>query len=219
MQISGVELNELEFSNIGSWPRLIRNLSIFLVFLATLFVGFMFDLSDEWDTLNTLQSKRNDLEKTFDIAQHKVANLDAYKAQVKSVEAALDKLTEQLPQNSEEAGLLEDISEQAASSNLQFVSIKPGQEQTKEFYIESPMQLTLSGEYRGLGEFASSISAMPRIVTLHEFTIEKASKESITGNSPGGGEQSMKGPLVMTVVTKTYWTAIKFSPAKDGGSK
>lgn len=206
MDFAGVDLNELEIENIGNWPFFIRVIIIIAIFILTLFMGYMFDLSDEWDVLTNSQNKRIELENTFESAQHKVANLDSYKRQVKEVEDQLERLTEQLPQTNEGAGLLEDISQQASTSGLQFVSIKPGEEQQKGFYIEDPIKLTLSGSYHGMGDFASSISSMPRIVTLHEFTITRITKEeSLSG--PSATSQPMKGPLVMTVVAKTYWTA------------
>lgn len=207
MEISGIELNELEFDSIGSWPLLIRTIVMSLVFVVTIIAGYLFDLSDAWDAMSTVQQQRIDLEKTFENAQHKVANLDAYKEQVRLVENELQKLTQQLPQNNEEAGLLEDISKEASLSGLQFVSIIPGKEQTKEFYVENPIELTLSGSYNGLGEFVSTISNMQRIVTFHEFSITRSPQKTQTENVKGVFiAEEMKGPLMMKVMTKTYWT-------------
>lgn len=206
MEISGVDLNELEIDYIGSWPLFVRVGVVVGVFILTIFAGYMLYLSDEWDELNNKQNKRVELETTFANAQHKVANLDAYVQQVKLVQAELSKLTEQLPQSNQEAGLLEDISQQAASSGLQFVSIKPNAEQSRGFYIENPVKLTLSGSYQGIGEFASSIASMPRIVTFHDFTIIRLTKTELAEQSTSLG-QPLKGPLLMSIVTKTYWTA------------
>jgi type IV pilus assembly protein PilO len=208
VEIAGIELNELEIENIGGWPLFVRIWIISGVFVVTLIAGYMIELSDQWNALGILQDKREELKKSFEIAQHKVANLNAYKQQVKLVEAELEKLTELLPQANEEAGLLEDISQKASSSSLQFVSIMPEKELSREFYIESPIQLTLSGSYQGMGEFVSAISNMQRIVTLHGFTIKRSNKEAMgqtAGTREISGEQPMKGPLVMTVQTKTYW--------------
>lgn len=217
MEISGVELNELEIDKIGRWPLLIRIMILIGVFVVSLMVGYLMDLAEVWNNYSAMQSKRVDLEATFESAQHKVSNLEAYKEQVKVVEAELQKLTEQLPTTNEEAGLLEDISQQAITHGLQFVSIKPSAEQHQEFYIENPIELTVSGSYQGLGEFTSSISSMPRIVTLHDFTIQNVKAENEQALS--GGEQTMKGPLVMTVTTKTYWTVPYWNLLEKGPRK
>jgi len=196
VEIAGVEVSELEFEKIGSWPKLFRILVIVGVCIAMFFLGYMLYLGDKVDELRNAIIKMENLSQSFVATQHQVANLDAYKKEVKVVENELDKLTEQLPQTSEESGLLRDISQQAVSSGLQFISIKPGHSENKGFYQESPIELTLSGNYSGFGDFASNIANMPRIVTLHEFTISK--------NDTKGG-----GLLKMVVNAKTYWITSK----------
>ena len=66
MDFAGVDLNELEIENIGNWPFFIRVIIIIAIFILTLFMGYMFDLSDEWDVLTNSQNKRIELENTFE---------------------------------------------------------------------------------------------------------------------------------------------------------
>lgn len=161
-----------------------------------IFLGYLLQLSDKIDELNSVNDKLAAVKASFVDTQQKVANLDAYKKEVKVVEEELNKLTEQLPPSNEQAGLLEDVSQQASTNGLQFVSIKPGAPENKGFYEENPMELVLSGEYDGFGEFVSNLSNMSRIVTLHDFTLKK--------NSTSG-----KGFLMLTVNAKTYWATGK----------
>lgn len=193
MEIAGVRVEELDFHEIGSWPILFRKIAIALACVLTFILGYMFDLGDQFYTLSDTSSKMEELSRKFVTTQHQVANLDAYKKEVKVVEAELEKLTEQLPQRIEESGLLADISQQAVSSGLQFVNIKPSAPENKGFYQENPLQLTLTGNYNGFGDFASNISVMPRIVTLHNFVIKQ-------NNTKGNG------PLMLEVLAKTYWS-------------
>jgi len=194
VEVAGIDLEELEFDSIGSWPKQLRIAVIVGVCFLTFALGYSFDLSDLFSQLSELSTKLEQSKATFIDTQQKVANLDAYKKEVKIVEEELGKLTEQLPQSNEQAGLLEDISQQATSSGLQFITIKPKGQENKGFYQESPMELTLSGDYDGFGEFASNVSNMPRIVTLHDFTIKK-------------NDTSGKGALMMVVTAKTYWAS------------
>ncbi len=194
MEFAGVNLEELEFDSIGSWPQLLRMIVIGAVCVLTLIMGYFFQVGDLIDQLGVLSNKLIDSKATFIDTQQKVANLEAYKKEVKIVEEQLNKLTEQLPQSNEQAGLLEDISQQASSCGLQFVTIKPQGQENKGFYQESPMELTLAGEYDGFAAFASNISNMPRIVTLHDFTIKK-------------NNTSARGSLMMIVQAKTYWAS------------
>ncbi len=192
MEIAGVELETLEFDSIGSWPPFFKKGVILAACAVTFLSGYVFYLNEKISDYINISSQTSSLYSTFVDTQQKVANLENYKKEVTVVETELEKLTEQLPQSNEDAGLLEDISQQAASQRLQFVSIKPGVSESKGFYKENPIELTLSGEYNGLGEFVSNISNMPRIVTFHNFEMKRNTSEG-------------RGSLMMVVQAKTYW--------------
>ena len=46
----------------------------------------------------------------------------------------------------------------------------------KEFYTELPIEMEVSGGYHNFGHFVSKVADLPRIVTLHDFTIEQDDK-------------------------------------------
>ncbi len=196
MEIAGVRISELKLDDIGSWPMVLKGTLMVLVSLFTFYIGYSIDLSDMLDTLSTLQKKQKEASQLFFDTQQKVANLGEYKKEVKLVSEQLTKLTEQLPIDNEEAGLLEDITQQANSYGLQFVTIIPGKHESMGFYEESPIEMTITGDYKSLAEFSSKISGLQRIITLHDFTMKK-------NDSKG------RGSLSMDVVAKTYWITAK----------
>jgi type IV pilus assembly protein PilO len=173
MEIAGVELADLELSEIGSWPLLIRQLIWVGCFLATLGMGYVYVLQDQWNTLTnaieTDKKSRSDFKKNHE----QVSNLDTYRAQMKEIRQKFNTFKNQLPQLYRSEELLEELSQKATANRLEFVTIKPQPEQNKGFYIEYPIDLTLSGgNYHQLGEFVSDVSNMARIVTLHDFSIK-----------------------------------------------
>ena len=87
-------------------------------------------------------------------------------------------------------GLLDDISRIGLQSGLVFELFKPGKETAKEFYAELPINIRVKGNYHQFGNFVSGTAALPRIVTLHDFSITEAKK----------GEAGM----TMTATAKTY---------------
>lgn len=197
MNLSEIDLAELDPENIGSWPKPVRSVLLVLGGIATLFLGYFFIISDEvlqWDREN---QKLIEARESFSDTQKKVANLEEYKKEVTVVENELGVLTEQLPQTNEIAGLLEDISQQAAKSGLRFIGIKPLQQVTKGFYEEVPFELEMTGSFNAFGEFSGRISAMKRIVTFHDFEIVRS--EDILK------EESQD--LVIRLVAKTYWVS------------
>mgnify|MGYP001241320782 FL=1 len=45
----------------------------------------------------------------------------------------------------------------------------------KEFYTELPIEMEVSGGYHNFGEFVSKVADLPRIVTLHDFSMTQTS--------------------------------------------
>jgi type IV pilus assembly protein PilO len=68
--------------------------------------------------------------------------------------------------------LLQDINQAGLGRGLQFELFKPGADAVKEFYAEMPIDIRVTGGYHELGEFASDVARMPRIVTLNNIAME-----------------------------------------------
>ena len=77
-----------------------------------------------------------------------------------------------LPNSHETPGLLDDITFIGTISGLDFVKLEWQPEISKEIYIELPIDIVVNGSYHSFGNFVSKIAGLPRIVTLHDFTID-----------------------------------------------
>lgn len=181
-----IDLNSLDFENVGSWPPLVKAISILLLCAATLGAGYYFDTQHEWQRLENTRKKEQDLKREFETKQAKAANLDAYRAQMKEMEESFGTMLRQLPSKTEVADLLVDITQTGLASGLEFELFQPRGENPREFYAELPISLRVTGTYHEFGEFVSGIAALPRIVTLHDIDIN--------------GQDS----LVMNATAKTY---------------
>jgi type IV pilus assembly protein PilO len=80
-------------------------------------------------------------------------------------------LLRRLPNKTEVAALLVDISQQGLGAGLEFELFKPGAERPADFYVELPIQIRVIGGYHALGTFISGVSDLPRIVTNHDMRI------------------------------------------------
>ena len=107
------------------------------------------------------------------------------------MEQSFGDMVRQLPNKTEVAGLLIDISQTGLASGLEFKLFQPGGESPKEFYAELPIKLSVTGTYHQFGELVSGVAALPRIVTTHDISIAAASKNDPT-------------LLEMKAVAKTY---------------
>jgi len=182
-------LNDLDPENIGAWPLAVKALAWIAAALLSGFLVYHFLLSESLIVLEKEQKKEAELIVTYESKAHQAANLDALKKQMAEMEVSFGALLRQLPSDTEVPGLLEDISHTGLSAGLEFNSINLGSETVKEFYVELPIEIQVKGGYHSLGAFVSGVSALPRIVTLHDFEIK-------SGGSPND--------LGMRITAKTY---------------
>jgi len=195
-----MNLNELDFENIGGWPLSARLIGVFLVFALVIGGGFYQFTQDKIVELATAKSKEEPLKEKFKKKQGKASNLQAYKLQMTEMEKSFGSMLRQLPQKTEVADLLVEISQTGLSNNLKFSLFKPAAESRKEFYAELPVNIKVSGTYHDFGGFASGIAALPRIVTIHNVAMTPIGK----GKGKKALEFDNDKELSITLVAKTY---------------
>ncbi|MDJ0805597.1 MAG: type 4a pilus biogenesis protein PilO [Gammaproteobacteria bacterium] len=167
------ELNELDFSNIGIWPIPVKIVLVLLVCVLVGVGGYYLDTEDQLDRLTNIEKKEDELRKTFEVKQAKAANLDAYRKQLEEMKQSFGAMLRQLPNKTEVADLLVDVSQTGLAAGLEFELFKPEAEVPREFYAELPIQLKVTGQYHEFGNFISGLAALPRIVTIHDIKIEE----------------------------------------------
>lgn len=169
-----VDFSDLDTNNVGSWPMPVKWLAGVLLVVLVLGLGYNFAVSDLEDQLQQVREEENTLKAQFAGKAHMAANLERYIEQMKQMETSFGVLLRQLPSDTEVPGLLEDITRTGLGSGLEFEEIKLLPEVTQPFYIELPIQITVTGGYHDLATFVSGVAGLPRIVTLHDFDIAPA---------------------------------------------
>ena len=197
-QIDINDLNNIDFNNVGLWPLAGKVAAWVLVFVIVLAVLFQVNLSGLHETLKQEEQKETSLREEFERKVNDAANLEEYRAQMVEMEASFEALLKQLPQDTEVPGLLDDISSKGLDSGLTFKSIDLKKEVSSEYYVELPIQISVTGGYHDFGTFSSGIAGLPRIVTLDDFSIKNAPKRA------GPGEDMDAGELSMLIMARTY---------------
>jgi type IV pilus assembly protein PilO len=190
------DINNLDPNNPGVWPAPVKAVVFAVLFAAILFAGWKFDVTKQREALAALEKKEKEQIDILDARQKKAANLNALKEQMKEMEQSFGDMVKQLPNKTEVAGLLIDISQTGLASGLEFKLFQPRGEAPKEFYAELPINLSVVGNYHQFGEFVSGIAALPRIVTTHDINIKP-----LGGSEKSGGDTPQ---LQMTAIAKTY---------------
>lgn len=187
------DLNELDFSNVGIWPTPVKAIAILLVCVALAAGWYYYDTEDQRLALEKVEKKELELRTEFENKQAKAANLDKYKAQLAEMKQSFGTMLRQLPNKTEVADLLVDVSQTGLAAGLEFELFAPRGEVPREFYAELPISIKVHGNYHEFGEFISGLAALPRIVTIHNVAITRTGKKESTEN-----------PLVLNATAKTY---------------
>lgn len=172
------ELNGLDFNDIGSWTRRVKILMAGIICIAILGAGFHFIIQDQRKTLATEQKKEPGLKDSYLEKKALAINLEAYKQQMVEAEETFGVLLKQLPNESEIPDLLIDMTQVGLSRGLQFEQIKPGANIDKDFYAEKNVNIIANGTYHQIAGFVSDVAALPRIINVSDFSVERISEES-----------------------------------------
>jgi len=191
-------LKDLDFNNIGNWPKQAK--LVFCVLLALLIVvlSYLLVVRGMTEELEGLEQREVTLRQEFEKEQKRAVNLDPLKQQLAQMEQVLQQMLRQLPSKTEMPDLIIDVSQTALSSGLNNELFQPGAEVPKEFYAEKPIALRLVGSYHQFGAFVSGVASLPRVVilTMHDINLKpKGGKGSISARS---------GALELSGTVKTY---------------
>ena len=189
-QLQEFDVNNIDFNRVGVWPAPAK---IFLCVLASaaIVAGCYFVFVKEKNlTLQTEQSKEVRLREDFKSKAYEAANLEKYREQMVKMRESFGALVSRLPTDTEVPGLIEDIDDKGVESSLEINKIELQNEVVSDIHVELPISISVSGGYHEFGSFVSGIAGMPRIVTLHNFSIQP--------------ENNNSGFLVMNLQAKTY---------------
>lgn len=187
---SEIELDEIDWEEPGTWPGLVKSVILVLAAILTLALCYYFVIKNQTMELEQARGQEQSLRAEFEKKAFEAANLDALRDQMVEMNQMFDALVSQLPNDTEVPGLLEDITAIGTSNGLELNSIELQEELAREFYVELPIDILVTGTYHDLGAFVSGIASLPRIVTLHDFSITPI--------------EDRQGVMEMTIQARTY---------------
>jgi len=187
-ELKDIDFADLDIQQIGIWPAPVKTLLLVAVAIVILILGYFVKVQDLRQQYQAAASKETVLLDQYGTKAFQAANLEAYRVQMIELDDTFGALLKQLPKDTEVPGLLEDITEVAYGSGLSMKAISLQPEQVSEFYVELPIKIDVTGDYHDFGSFVSGVAALPRIVTLHNYSIKQADS----------------GLLNMVIEAKTY---------------
>jgi type IV pilus assembly protein PilO len=182
------QFRDLDPKDPGAWPALPKLISLIVVFVAIVALGYVFDTENQMVDLSASKDQEIKLKESYMQKKNVAVNIVLYRKRLKDIDVSFGELLRQLPDKSQVDRLVTDINKAGVDRGLQFELFRPAlAEEKKDFYAELPISITVLGSYHKLGAFSADIAQLPRIVTLNDL--------SITSGKDG---------LVMNAVAKTF---------------
>jgi len=177
-----MNLNELDFEEIGSWPALYRGGLIAFVCIMLTGAFYYYVTIPQLEQLVVAETKEQKLKDDFKVKAALSANLEAYREQMVAINIIFEGLVNKLPSRKEIASLLDNISFIGEDNGLQFKNINWGAQKDAGLSTEVPISIQVVGRYDQLGNFAADIAALPRIVVLDDLRLSKQKGDQLTLN-------------------------------------
>ncbi len=162
----------------GTWPVLPKLLALIATLAALVAAGYVADWQGQVEQLEAGAGEETKLKDEYKGKKQQAVNLDLHRQQLREIDSSFGALLKQLPNKSQMDALLVDINQAGLGRGLQFDLFKPApQETTKDFYAELPVSVRVTGGYHDMGQFASDIAQLSRIVTLNDIVISPVGKD------------------------------------------
>lgn len=192
------DINNIDLQNAGNLPLPVKAFLLAILFTLILILGYFVFWQPAFESLEAEKTKEASLKQVYLDKKSQAINLAVYTQQMVEIEKAFGALLKQLPDRSQIDGLLTDINQAGLERGLEFELFKPGNEIIDEFYAEMPIAIRVVGHYQDLGEFATTVSKLSRIVTLDNISIRNQQKSS---DQKANLSDSL---LVMDATARTY---------------
>jgi len=171
------EINDLDFEQVAIWPKEVKIVVALFCCLLVGGISYYFIISNKLPQIEAAETLEQTYREEFEAKFRIAVNLKAHKDQLARIENDFSSMLKSLPTSNETPGLLDDVTFVGTDAGLSFKLLNWQNEVTKEFYTELPIQIEVIGRYHEFGQFTSNVANLPRIVTLHDFDIQREDGE------------------------------------------
>jgi type IV pilus assembly protein PilO len=147
-----------------------------IVLLAGIFVALVY--IPKSNEITRLNKEIAGLEKKINQAKIKARTLKKFEAEQVEVEAQFGEALKLLPNEREIPTLLRSITQLGSDANLEFRLFSPNKEKARDFYIEIPVSMEVSGTYHDVATFFDKVGRMKRIVNILDISMKPVKERS-----------------------------------------
>lgn len=123
------------------------------------------------ETLDSVQNKEIELKDTYTKKSIEAANLDNLKAELSAIRSSFNVLLKQLPTDAEIPNLIQELHQAGATNGLRMDSVTPQASMNEGPIQVLPYEISITGKYNQISQFARDVGALSRIITLESLKI------------------------------------------------
>ena len=149
-----------------------------IILLAGLFVWFIYIPKSE--QIDAARKEIAKLETKLNQAKVRAKALKKFEEEYAVVDLQFTEALKLLPNTKEIPSLLKAITQLGADSQLEFVLFSPQRERPKDFYMEIPVAIEVSGSYHNVAVFFDKVGNMERIINILNVSMNPVKERSTT---------------------------------------
>ena len=160
-------------------------------------VGYGIVFRDQLETLSTQEAKEAELKETYTKKSIEAASLDNLKAELTSIRSSFDILLKQLPTDAEIPTLIQELHQAGSANGLRLDSVVPQVPVNDGPIQKLPYEISITGKYNQINQFARDVGGLSRIITLESLKISHVSDSK-------NGKDSKNDILTLRAIATTY---------------
>ncbi|MEL6711139.1 MAG: pilus assembly protein PilP [Pseudomonadota bacterium] len=171
-------MNDPDLANTGSWSLPLRLIVILTACLLLTGIVYITLLQTQQQQLKQIQSSHDHLRSSFEQQRLKTTRLPQQQTRYAALRHALDRQVQPDMAPDTTADLLVAVSQIGLSTNVNFATFQPQASTTRELHVETPITLSVTGQYHNLATFISTLVQHPGIMTLHDMVLQRTTPAS-----------------------------------------
>lgn len=171
-------LNDLSGREFIHWPLAVKAMIWITLFLFILICGYFLMWSGTIDNYNRSVNREESLKVTLKQKLRVSQGKKELQVQIQKINESFGELLKLLPTNASIENLIYDINQVGSSKGIIVKTIEGMGIQQKEYFAKIPAKIAFRTNFNELGRFVEDLSKLPRIVTLENFQIKRATDET-----------------------------------------
>jgi len=168
-----------------------------LALAGVLAVGYAAVFREQLETLSTQEEREAELKETYTKKSIEAASLDNLKAELASIRSSFDILLKQLPTDAEIPTLIQELHQAGSANGLRLDSVVPQVPVNDGPIQKLPYEISITGKYNQINQFARDVGGLSRIITLESLKISHV--------SDGKNSKDIKNDtLILRAIATTY---------------